>query len=345
MTTLLIALLSGVGFLVAYHTYGRWLGNKIFRLSADAVCPSERLKDGVDYVPTSKSIVFGHHFTSIAGTGPIVGPAIAIMWGWVPALLWVVLGSIFIGAVHDFGALVVSLRNNGQTVGDIAGRVLNRRVRLLFLLTLFMALTVVLAIFGLVIAAVFKQYPAAIFPCIVQIPIAVAIGILLHRKGIGLLLPSLGALAVMYLTVIYGDVGFLKSFNATLAGWSIWVWVMVLLGYSYIASVLPVWTLLQPRDYINSLQLISALALILLGLGAAAIVGYQPEGTTTTQPLKFVAPAFQWNPEGAPMIFPFLFITIACGAISGFHCLVSSGTSSKQLKNEPDARVVGYGGC
>ena len=344
MTTLLIALLSGVGFLVAYHTYGRWLGSKIFRLSADAVCPSERLKDGLDYVPTSKSVVFGHHFTSIAGTGPIVGPAIAIMWGWVPALLWVVLGSIFIGAVHDFGALVVSLRNNGQTVGDIAGRVLNRRVRLLFLLTLFMALTVVLAIFGLVIAAVFKQYPAAIFPCIVQIPIAVAIGILLHRKGIGLLLPSLGALAVMYLTVIYGDVGFLKSFNATLAGWSIWVWVMVLLGYSYIASVLPVWTLLQPRDYINSLQLISALALILLGLGAAAIVGYQPEGTTTTQPLKFVAPAFQWNPEGAPMIFPFLFITIACGAISGFHCLVSSGTSSKQLKNEPDARFVGYGG-
>ena len=344
MTTLLIALLSGVGFLVAYHTYGRWLGSKIFRLSADAVCPSEHLKDGVDYVPTSKSIVFGHHFTSIAGTGPIVGPAIAIMWGWVPALLWVVLGSIFIGAVHDFGALVVSLRNNGQTVGDIAGRVLNRRVRLLFLLTLFMALTVVLAIFGLVIAAVFKQYPAAIFPCIVQIPIAVAIGILLHRKGIGLLLPSLGALAVMYLTVIYGDVGFLKSFNATLAGWSIWVWVMVLLGYSYIASVLPVWTLLQPRDYINSLQLISALALILLGLGAAAFVGYQPEGANATQPLEFVAPAFQWNPEGAPMIFPFLFITIACGAISGFHCLVSSGTSSKQLKNEPDARFVGYGG-
>ena len=113
MSTLLIALLAGVGFIVAYHTYGRWLGSKIFRLSADAVCPSERLEDGVDYVPTSKSVVFGHHFTSIAGTGPIVGPAIAIMWGWVPALLWVVLGSIFIGAVHDLGALVVSVRNNG----------------------------------------------------------------------------------------------------------------------------------------------------------------------------------------------------------------------------------------
>ena len=266
MSTLLIALLAGVGFVVAYHTYGRWLGSKIFRLSAEAVCPSERLEDGVDYVPTSKSVVFGHHFTSIAGTGPIVGPAIAIMWGWVPALLWVVLGSIFIGAVHDFGALVVSLRNNGQTVGDIAGRVLNKRVRLLFLLVLFMALTVVLAIFGLVIAAVFKEYPAAIFPCMVQIPIAVAIGVLLHRKGVGLLAPSIIALGVMYLTVVFGDGGALGSFNSALAAWPIWQWVVVLLGYSYIASVLPVWTLLQPRDYINSLQLISALALIVLGL-------------------------------------------------------------------------------
>ena len=216
MSTLLIALLAGVGFVVAYHTYGRWLGSKIFQLSADAVCPSARLEDGVDYVPTSKSVVFGHHFTSIAGTGPIVGPAIAIMWGWVPALLWVVLGSIFIGAVHDFGALVVSLRNNGQTVGDIAGRVLNKRVRLLFLLVLFMALTVVLAIFGLVIAAVFKQYPAAIFPCMVQIPIAVAIGVLLHRKGVGLLAPSIFALGVMYLTVIFGNGGALGYFNSTL---------------------------------------------------------------------------------------------------------------------------------
>ena len=342
MATLLIALLSAIGFIVAYHTYGRWLGSKIFRLSANAICPSERLKDGVDYVPTSKSVVFGHHFTSIAGTGPIVGPAIAIMWGWVPALLWVVLGSIFIGAVHDFGALVVSLRNNGQTVGDIAGRVLNKRVRLLFLFTLFMALTVVLAIFGLVIAAVFKQYPASIFPCIVQIPIAVAIGVLLHRKGIGLLLPSLIALAVMYLTVVFGNVGFFAEFNSALAAWPIWTWVVVLLGYSYVASVLPVWTLLQPRDYINSLQLISALALIVLGLFAAAFMGYTPSGGTI-QELKFVAPAIQWHPEGAPMIFPFLFITIACGAISGFHCLVSSGTSSKQLKSEPDARFVGYG--
>ena len=345
MQVLLIALLAGIGFLIAYHTYGKWLGSKIFALSLNRVCPSKKLEDGIDYVPTSKGVVFGHHFTSIAGTGPIVGPAIAIMWGWLPALLWVIFGSILIGAVHDFGSLVVSLRNNGQTVGDIAGRVLNRRVRLLFLLILVMSLTIVLAIFGLVIAAVFKKYPAAIFPCVVQIPIAVAIGLLLHRRGAGLLLPSIAALAVMYLTVIFGNVGFLGQLNTIMAGWSIWTWVVVLLSYSYVASVLPVWTLLQPRDYINSLQLISALALIVLGLFVAAFIGGAPlEAGGDRQSLTMAAPSINPTPTGAPVIFPFIFITIACGAISGFHCLVSSGTSSKQLKSEPDARFVGYGG-
>jgi len=288
--------------------------------------------------------VFGHHFTSIAGTGPIVGPAIAVMWGWVPALLWVVFGSIFIGAVHDFGALVVSLRNNGQTVGDIAGRLLNKRVRLLFLFVLFMALTIVLAIFGLVIAAVFKQYPAAIFPCVIQIPIAAGIGIWLHKKGVNLTIPSIIALGVMYLSVIYGNDGWLADINGWMKGWSIMTWVIVLLVYSYVASVLPVWTLLQPRDYINSLQLLTALGLIVAGLFFAAFMGGAPpvEGAER-QPLEIVAPAFDFDPSEAPLIFPFLFITIACGAISGFHCLVSSGTSSKQLEKEPDARFVGYG--
>jgi len=344
METLLIAIFAGVGFIVAYHTYGRWLGGRIFALSAKAVCPSEKLNDGVDYVPTDKGVVFGHHFTSIAGTGPIVGPAIAVMWGWLPALLWVVLGSIFIGAVHDFGALVVSLRNRGQTVGDIAGRVMKPRVRILFLSILFMALTIVLAIFGLVIAVVFQQYPAAIFPCLIQIPIAVAIGTWLHRHGKDILIPSILALAVMYLTVIFGDWGPLGRFNAALAGWPIMNWVAVLLVYSYVASVLPVWTLLQPRDYINSLQLISALGLIVIGLFGAAFVGGVTPAGGERQALEIVAPMINLHPEGAPFIFPFLFITIACGACSGFHCLVSSGTSSKQLKSEPDARFVGYGG-
>ncbi len=343
MQTLIVALLSGLGFLVAYHTYGRWLGGKVFRLSAEAVCPSAELEDGVDYVPTDRSVVFGHHFTSIAGTGPIVGPAIAVMWGWLPALLWVLLGSVFIGAVHDFGALVVSLRNRGQTVGDIAGKLINRRVRLLFLLVLFLALTIVLAIFGLVIASVFRQYPSSIFPCVIQIPIAVVVGMWLHRKGVGLLVPSLVALGLMYLSVFFGDTGFLGRWNTAMADWQPWTWVVILLVYSYVASVLPVWLLLQPRDYINSLQLISALGLVVLGLGVAAVVGGAVVEGAGRPVLQWVAPMWEMHPEGAPMIFPFLFITVACGAISGFHCLVSSGTSSKQLRRETDARMVGYG--
>lgn len=342
MPTLLIALGALVLYLVAYHTYGRWLARRIFRLDPGRIPPSIELEDGTDYVPTSRGVVFGHHFTSIAGTGPIVGPALAVIWGWVPALLWVLFGSILIGAVHDFGSLVVSIRNRGQTIGDVAGRILTPRTRILFLSILFMALTIVLAIFGLVIAAVFKMYPSSIFPCLVQIPVAVAIGLWLHRKGMSLTLPSLLALAVMYLTVWLGDWGPLHSFNACMSELPIIAWVAILLVYSYIASVLPVWTLLQPRDYINSLQLLSALGLIILGLVAAAIFGFGEQG----RDLDIVAPAIRVGenaPEGAPYLFPFLFITIACGAISGFHCLVSSGTSSKQLKSEADAQFVGYG--
>jgi carbon starvation protein len=347
MDVLLIALLSGIGFVVAYHTYGRWLGRRVFALSTAAVCPSEALNDGQDFVPTPKSVVFGHHFTSIAGTGPIVGPAIAIIWGWLPALLWVLVGSIFIGAVHDLGSLVVSLRNRGQTVGDIAGRLLNARVRLLFLLVLLLALTIVLAVFGIVIASVFRQYPSAIFPCVVQVPLAIAIGLWLRRRGASLLMPSLGALALMYLSVIYGDVGALHAINTGMAAWPTWVWVVVLLAYSYLASVLPVWLLLQPRDYINALQLLSALGLVVAGLFVAAIIGGAPVATLdgmTRPTLELVAPVVNWNPSGAPLVVPFLFITVACGAISGFHCLVSSGTSSKQLRRETDAQFVGYGG-
>ncbi|MDP7005706.1 MAG: carbon starvation protein A [Phycisphaerales bacterium] len=342
METLIIALAAGFGFILAYHTYGKWLGKKVFRLSASAVCPSTELRDDVDFVPTPRSIIFGHHFTSIAGTGPIVGPAIAVMWGWLPALLWVVFGAIFIGAVHDFGSLVVSLRNKGQSVGDVAGHLISPRTRMLFLLVLFLGLTVVLAIFGLVIAAVFRMYPSAIFPCIVQVPIAVIIGTWLHRKGVGILIPSLLALCVIYLTVIFGNDGMLGSFNSTLATLPTIAWVVILLAYSYFASVLPVWSLLQPRDYINALQLLSVIALIVVGLIVAAFVGGAPINGTRPE-LLISAPMIDIDPADAPLIFPFLFITIACGACSGFHCLVASGTSSKQVSCETDAKFVGYG--
>lgn len=336
MSTLLIAVASFFGFIIAYHTYGRWLARKIFGLDANAEVPSQQLRDNVDFIPTSKEVIFGHHFTSIAGTGPIVGPAIAVFWGWLPALLWVVLGSIFVGAVHDFGALIVSMRNRGQTVGEIAGRLINPRAKVLFLLILFFSLTIVLAIFGLVIAIIFKIYPASVLSVWVEIPLAVAIGFWVHKKGGKLLIPSILALGAMYVAIFVGAYYLPISLpeawgNATL------IWTGILFVYCFIASVLPVWTLLQPRDYINSHELMVALGLLCLGLVVACF-------TSNHSSIIENAPAISDEvPADAPPIFPFLFITIACGAISGFHCLVSSGTSSKQVANEKDAQYVGYG--
>ena len=267
MSTLIIAALSFFGFIIAYHTYGRWLARKIFRINPEARVPSQELRDDVDYVPTKKEIIFGHHFTSIAGTGPIVGPAIAVFWGWLPALLWVVLGSIFIGAVHDFGALVVSLRNRGQTIGDIAGRMITPRAKLLFLTILFMALTVVLAIFGLVIAIIFALYPESVLSVWIEIPLAVGIGLWIYRRGGNILIPSIIALGVMYLAMGVGayllPINISAWFGIPLLGQTfvnaVVIWTLVLFVYCFIASVLPVWTLLQPRDFINSHELILAL--------------------------------------------------------------------------------------
>ena len=333
MLTLLIAVGAFVGYLVAYHTYGRWLSRKIFNLDPQAEVPSRQLQDNVDFVPTRKEVIFGHHFTSIAGTGPIVGPAIAVFWGWLPALLWVLLGSIFIGAVHDFGALVVSLRNRGQTVGEIAGRLISPRARILFLLILFFALTIVLAIFGLVIASIFKIYPESVLSVWVAMPLAVGVGYWVYKRGGGLLWPSLLALACLYSAVYIGV--YHRPITLPVSN-PVVVWTLILMVYCFCASVLPVWVLLQPRDYINSHQLLVAMALLVLGVFVAGVTGQVD--------LSASAPAIASSlPAGAPPIWPFLFITIACGAVSGFHCLVSSGTSSKQLANETDAQYVAYG--
>jgi carbon starvation protein len=355
MTVFLLVLAAAAVLVGGYFTYGRWLSSAIFRLSSNATVPSVELRDDVDYVPTPPAIVFGHHFTSIAGTGPIVGPAMAIIWGWGPAVAWVLVGAIFMGAMHDLAALVVSLRNRGMTIGEVAGRLLNRRVRLLFLVLLLFALWLVLAIFGLVIANVFVQFPESTLPVFLQIPIAIWIGLKVHRAGKNLFWPSVVALLIMFATVWLGAAcpglewtggaigGAIQSFNATVTAWPIWVWTGVLLAYCYLASVLPVWVLLQPRDYINSLQLLASLGLVVAGLVAAAFFGGPGMVDGVRPPLEFVAPALALNPNNAPPIIPFLFVTIACGAVSGFHCLVSSGTSSKQLRSETDALPVAYG--
>jgi carbon starvation protein len=328
MGSILIAVGAFVGYIVAYKTYGRYLARKIFALDPDRPTAAVECEDGTDYVPTKAEILFGHHYTSIAGTGPIVGPAIGIIWGWVPALLWVVFGAIFMGAVHDFGAVVVSMRNKGRSIGDLAADYISPRARVMFLGIVFLALTIVIAIFCLVIAKVFHWYPESVFAIWCEVPIALALGYLLYRRKGSTLLYSLVALVLMYVTVYIGSKVPLVLPAVGRVG-PVVTWSIILLIYAYAASVLPVWRLLQPRDYMNGLEL--GVAMVLLAIG-----------TIVAHP-KIVAPVAVWEPaEGWPL-FPLLFVMIACGAISGFHSLVASGTTSKQIRKETDARVIGYG--
>ncbi len=255
-------------------------------------------------------------------------------------MLWVVFGSIFIGAVHDFGSLVVSLRNRGQTIGESAGQIISPRAKVLFLTVLFFALTLVIGVFGLVIAVLFKAYPESVLSVWVAMPLAAMIGYLVYRRGMNLLSLSLIALFVVYFMVWLGTYYFpLTLPTLTILGdfgTPLILWTIILLVYCYFASVLPVWALLQPRDYINSQQLLVALVLLIAGLSIACFRG---EADLTAAPM-----VAEDIPIDAPPLWPFLFITIACGACSGFHCLVASGTTSKQLSCESHARSVGYGG-
>ena len=333
MDTLLLILICGAGYLVAYHTYGRFLAKKIFKLNKNASVPSVELHDGIDYVPARKGIIFGHHYTSIAGTGPIVGPAIGIIWGWLPAILWVFFGSIFMGAVHDLGALVVSLRNEGKSLSEVAAKYINMRVRFIFFAVVFLSLLIVIAIFGVVIAAVFTRFPSAVVPVWLQIPIAVALGFAVYKKTANIALATAIAVIGMYLCIAVGTLLPIKL--GTVFGIpSTGLWVIILLIYAWVASTLPVTTLLQPRDYINAWQLFIAMGLLVGGAVVASLSGNLP----------LVAPAVNRAlPTGTPPIWPFMFVIIACGAISGFHSLVASGTSSKQVSNETDCQFVGYG--
>jgi len=321
------------GYVVMYRIYGRYLARKIFQLSSALKTPAFELEDGIDYVPTKKQVIFGHHFTSIAGTGPIVGPAIAVIWGWVPAILWVFLGSIVMGAVHDLGSLVISLRNQGKSISDYTAKYINSRTRFLFFLVVFLELWIVISVFGLVIASIFKMYPSSVIPVWFQIPIAIVLGRIIYKRNGNLTLSTIVAVIFMYLSVVLGrfiPVEMPELFGIPSTG----IWTIILLGYAFIASVLPVTTLLQPRDFINAYQLVIAMGLIILGVLVSGFSGQ----------LQFVAPAIQTSPAGAPPLIPFLFITIACGAISGFHSLVSSGTTAKQIRTEEDGLLVGYGG-
>jgi carbon starvation protein len=340
MNALLLMLICGIGYLVAYYTYGRWLATKIFQIRPDNPVPSRQFQDGIDYVPSRKGVIFGHHFTSIAGTGPIVGPAIGLIWGWLPAILWVTVGCIFMGAVHDFGALVVSLRNEGKSISEIAARYINRRVRLLFFFIVFLVLLVVIAIFGIIIATVFGMYPACVIPTWLQIPIAIALGWAVYRKNANIMLSTALAVIAMYLTVALG--AWLENHYPGLSQLPVigdmpatGSWTIILLIYCSFASTLPVTLLLQPRDYINAWQLFLMMGLLMVSIVVAA---FSSETFTLSAPM-----INQQVPADVPPMMPMMFVLIACGAISGFHALVSSGTSPKQISRETDSLFIGFG--
>ncbi len=331
MNSLVLTILALAGYLLAYRLYGRFLARKVFRLSSETRMPAHEFRDGVDFVPTKAHIIFGHHFTTIAGLGPIVGPAIGIIWGWVPAFIWVFLGSIFMGAVHDFSTMVVSARSRGKTIGDLAGDMIGPGTRYAFQFLMQFLLFIVLSVFAMIVGVLFELYPEAVFPVWMQIPIAVWLGWMI-RRGRNDLLFSIIAVILMYITVIIGV--YLPIRMPPIAGSAVVTWCLLLFVYVFFASTVPVQKLLQPRDYINSHQLLVAIVLLITGLAVA-----HPE---------ISAPAFNSAAftEGSdvPDLMPVLFITIACGAISGFHSLASSGTTVKQVDREKDTLFIGYGG-
>lgn len=311
-------------YVVGYRLYSRYLSRRVFALDDEQVTPAHRFRNDVDYLPTNRFVLFGHHFASITGLSPMLGPAIAVIWGWLPAMIWVVVGAITVGCVHDFSALVVSVRARGQSIGKVAEGVIGPRAKALFLGIIFFGVALAMGVFTLVIATLFSgPYGSAVIPSGGLMVVAAIMGWLVFKRG-----ASLGALTVVGFAV---QLGLVWMGNAWPINWSDGSgWMAILLVYALAASILPVWSLLQPRDFLNSLLLYLGLALCYVGFFVRS-----PD---------FAAPAVDPDPTGAPPLYPFVFITIACGAASGFHSLVSSGTTSKQLAKEGDARMVGYGG-
>ncbi len=328
-----VLLIIGLGALMGgYFLYSKFMATRILKLDPDFKCPSSEFEDGVDYVPTNKYVLWGHHFTSVAGAAPIVGPAIAVIWGWLPAFVWVIVGTVFLAGVHDMSAVWASVRNKGHSIGTIAGRVLNPRARNLMMIVIFLLLLMVNAVFAVVIAKMLIKTPSSVVPVWGALVVAFFIGQAIYRFNLSLPLVLLIGVVCLYALIFIGPSVPISLPSEVMGLSANATWIIILFIYAGIASLLPVWMLLQPRDYINGLQLfIGLIALYFSFLIASPDV---------------VAPAINSNlPANTPSLMPLLFVTIACGAISGFHGLVSTGTTAKQIKKEPDARFVGYFGA
>lgn len=325
MSLSLLLVISAVILFAAYRFYGNFVYKK-FGLDGTRKAPSHTHRDGVDYEPSKPIVVLGHHFASIAGAGPIVGPIIAVTFGWIPAVIWILVGGIFFGAVHDLGSMAASLRTDGKSIGVIIRNQIGPKGKQLFVLFSFSTLILVIGVFSDIIAKTFVANPGVASASILFIVLAVAFGyvnrMVGNKNSAFILLTVVGVILMYYFVYLGTQLPFVLDYK---------LWILVLLGYAFIASVTPVSLLLQPRDYLNSY--------LLYGLMIAAVVGVfvaNPEIEMTTQ--------VQTSSENLGYVFPVLFVTIACGAISGFHSLVASGTTSKQLDKESDAKLVGFGG-
>ena len=332
MNSVIILVLGVMGMLLGYFFYSKFVASRILGLDNSRTTPSHTLQDGVDYVPTNKFVLWGHHFTSVAGAAPIIGPAIAVIWGWVPAFIWVVFGTVFMAGVHDMSAVWASIRNKGQSIGTIAGSVMGGRVRTLMMVVIFLLLLMVNAVFGVAIANMMIKTPSSVLPVWGALVVAFIIGQCIYRFKMNLPIVSLIGVIALYALIYFGPMFPIVLPEMVMGLPDNAVWILILFTYAAVASLLPVWVLLQPRDYINGLQLFVGLILLYASIFIAS-----PD---------VVAPAFNTNlPAGTPPIMPLLFVTIACGAISGFHGLVATGTTSKQIDQEEDARFVGYFGA
>ena len=325
MNSLTIILITAVIFIVAYKIYGSFIEN-IWQVDPSRPTPAFSKQDGVDYVPAKNWLVlFGHHFSSIAGAGPIIGPVIACMlWGWLPALLWVVFGSIFLGGIHDFGSLIISVREEGMTIGDIASKSISHKAKLILSIFTWLALLLVIAVFAYLGASTFVTQPEVVLPSLGVIPVAILVGLALYKFHFNSIATTIAGLAAMTGLVVAG-----KFFPITLPGDGTTVWLVILLIYCFFASTAPVHILLQPRDYLSSFLLVGGILISIAG-----IVVSHP---------NMNAPAFIGNASPIGFLWPMMFITVACGANSGFHSLIASGTTSKQLANERDAKKIGFG--
>lgn len=320
MNSIWLIIFSIIAFIIAYATYGAWLA-KHWGLDVTKKTPAHTMNDGVDYVPAKAPVLLGHHFSSIAGAGPIVGPIAASMFGWLPVMLWIVIGSIFFGGVHDMGSLFASVRHGGRSIGEVIGHTMGDKGKKLFALFAWLTLILVVAAFTNIVASAFVSTPEAATSSILFIILAILFGVGVYRRGVSL---AVGTVIGVILLAVAVWVGVMFPLSL-----SVNTWMIILLGYIFVASVTPVWILLQPRDYLNSFLLYAMLAGGVIGLFVM-----RPE---------IQLPAYTSFKVGTNYLFPILFITIACGAISGFHSLVGSGTTAKQLDTEADIKLVGYG--